>query len=309
MEDKIYEAYESFCSISKVPVINCLPEPLDFHKKYVHRSTPVIVKNGWNQLLEQTGVKNGLTHDTLKDDETSLIDVSVTPNGWADAIGRLDINKNPENHKSNKTTKSEIFLLPEQTSMTFPELYQKLSTQTKTSSKFYYYQKQNSSLTIECDNLLKSNKVPESVPFADKAFENLDAINIWLGSSESVSSIHKDPYENIYCVVEGKKQFSIAPPVLMPWMGFKDVDVYKHKLDGENWGVEFQNYKTQWIDGFDESKVRLMNVAVEKGDLFYLPAFWFHQVEQDDFTLAVNYWYDYDFLNPNYLLIDALSPK
>ena len=295
MEEKLFEAYESFYSISKIPVIQNLPDPLEFHKKYVYRSCPVIVKNGWNQLLKETGIKNGVDHDILKNDLNTKIDVSVTPNGWADSIGKLD--------------QTDIFLLPEQKTMTFPELYNKLQRQNKSSTQFHYYQKQNSSLSLECDYLLKNKNVPKSVPLGDKVFESLDAINIWLGSSESISSIHKDPYENIYCVAEGKKKFSIAPPVLLPWMNYKDVDVYKHKLDNDVWDIENMDYKTKWIDGFDKDRVKLLVAEVEKGDLFYLPAFWFHQVEQDDLTLAINYWYDYDFLNPNYLLIEALKNR
>ena len=33
-----------------------------------------------------------------------------------------------------------------------------------------------------------------------------DAVNLWLGGDRSVSSLHKDPYENFYCVLSGCKE-------------------------------------------------------------------------------------------------------
>lgn len=40
-----------------------------------------------------------------------------------------------------------------------------------------------------------------------------------MGYNDSVSSMHKDPYENIYCVVQGEKHFTLMPPDCYPFMG------------------------------------------------------------------------------------------
>lgn len=40
-----------------------------------------------------------------------------------------------------------------------------------------------------------------------------DAINLWIGNSSSVTALHKDNYENIYCQVIGSKHFVLLPPV------------------------------------------------------------------------------------------------
>eukprot|EP00906_Rhabdomonas_costata_P007328 RCo010509 len=39
-----------------------------------------------------------------------------------------------------------------------------------------------------------------------------DAVNFWLGGGSSVSSTHKDHYENLYAVVVGCKHFTLLPP-------------------------------------------------------------------------------------------------
>lgn len=38
-----------------------------------------------------------------------------------------------------------------------------------------------------------------------------DATNIWIGTEKSVSSLHKDPYENFYIVISGAKTFTLLP--------------------------------------------------------------------------------------------------
>lgn len=37
-------------------------------------------------------------------------------------------------------------------------------------------------------------------------------VNIWIGTEQSTSSLHKDPYENFYVVITGQKKFTLLPP-------------------------------------------------------------------------------------------------
>jgi jumonji domain-containing protein 7 len=49
--------------------------------------------------------------------------------------------------------------------------------------------------------------------FAKEAFnKEPDAINFWMGDCRAITSMHKDPYENIYCVIAGYKDFILIPP-------------------------------------------------------------------------------------------------
>ena len=36
----------------------------------------------------------------------------------------------------------------------------------------------------------------------------------------SYSSVHKDHYENLYCVVSGAKTFTLLPPTDQPWVPY-----------------------------------------------------------------------------------------
>lgn len=40
-----------------------------------------------------------------------------------------------------------------------------------------------------------------------------DATNIWIGNEKSVSAMHKDNYENLYCQIRGRKKFTLISPL------------------------------------------------------------------------------------------------
>lgn len=76
----------------------------------------------------------------------------------------------------------------------------------------HYIQKQNSNLTEDFPELVDDLDY-SLLNFAKLAFnKEPDAINFWLGDARAVTSMHKDPYENIYCVISGFKDFILIPP-------------------------------------------------------------------------------------------------
>lgn len=71
---------------------------------------------------------------------------------------------------------------------------------------------ENDNLRGEFANLYKD--VAKDIPWARIALgQDPDAINLWIGNSRSVTALHKDNYENIYCQVMGSKHFVLLPPV------------------------------------------------------------------------------------------------
>jgi len=190
----LWDAFDDYGRVSRVPVLDKMPTAIEFRRKYVYRSTPVIIKNGWNSTLTTAAVKPDLSLQHLRQNGNFPVQVSATPNGLADAATTCRGNT--------------IFAVPEEREMTLKGLCEHLDAQNDDSDEICYYQKQCSNLTEECSELM-NHLIPSSVGLADEAFgrDKLDAINLWLGSSQSTTSMHKDPYENIYFVVEGKKTF------------------------------------------------------------------------------------------------------
>ncbi|KAJ3129380.1 hypothetical protein HK098_001481 [Nowakowskiella sp. JEL0407] len=159
-----------------------------------------------------------------------------------------------------------------------------------------------------------------------------DATNFWLGDSKAITSLHKDPYENLYAVIAGRKIFTLIPPTEAFCLDEKTYETAVFDpdksplLDDSSttlWTVKPFNppLQTPWISlpplfniEKDESlpakfvkNCRPLVVEVLPGDILYLPSMWFHRVEQKEETLelrdgrkiecvmAINYWYDMEF--------------
>jgi len=74
-----------------------------------------------------------------------------------------------------------------------------------------YMQFQNSSLTTELPQLVSD--VSLELPFATEAFGTIpEAINLWIGGKRTITSYHKDHYQNLYAMISGKKSFRLLPP-------------------------------------------------------------------------------------------------
>lgn len=65
---------------------------------------------------------------------------------------------------------------------------------------------------------------PETISFAEQAFGVApDAVNLWIGNEQAVSSMHKDHYENCFYVCCGEKIFTLCPPADAPFLYQKEL--------------------------------------------------------------------------------------
>ncbi|XP_060516854.1 bifunctional peptidase and (3S)-lysyl hydroxylase Jmjd7 isoform X2 [Cylas formicarius] len=229
---------------------------------------------------------------SLKKFPEKEVEVTITPNGYADGLVCYN--------------GTEYFCLPEEKQMMFKEFLRLLDE--KRDNYVVYIQQQNSNLTSDFPELLEDIDV--EIGWASTAFDKKpDAVNFWMGDERAITSMHKDPYENIYCVVDGYKDFILSPPMDLPYIPYKKFPVRRYKDVGSG-SFEISEIPNQkdisWIaldplkPTTTKGKPRLFRVRVEKGDLLYLPGLWFHHVKQSHGCIAVNYWYDMDFTDPKY---------
>ncbi|XP_061553365.1 bifunctional peptidase and (3S)-lysyl hydroxylase JMJD7 isoform X3 [Phycodurus eques] len=185
----------------------------------------------------------------------------------------------------------------------------------------FYVQKQCSNLPDELPELTAD--VDAHVDWMSTALGKLpDAVNFWLGEADAVTSLHKDPYENLYCVISGQKDFILLPPTDRPFIpyGLYQPAVYRQKDDGDFEVVDQRDReKVPWIpvDPLDPDlerypayrRARPLRCSVRAGEMLYLPSLWFHHVRQSHGCIAVNFWYDMDFdIKYNYFtLVDDLT--
>jgi hypothetical protein len=213
---------------------------------------------------------------------------------------------------------------------------------TESASDILYYSRQNDCLRKEVQPLMKF--FPSTISFAEEAFNTKpEAVNIWIGNEKSVSSIHKDHYENIMCVASGEKEFTICPPLDAMFLKESSFPTGTFRRDSphDTWRIVqvddggnreddsvTMTRTTRWIESFNAKKLlstneierqeyldqhpllkyaHPMKVTVKAGDMFYLPCLWYHQVTQTCETVAVNYWYDMRFDSPHWCIFHLLE--
>lgn len=205
--------------------------------------------------------------------------------------------------------------------------------------------KKNDCLRTEVAKLFSAQIFPETFSFAEEAFGTgpPDAINLWIGNERSVSSMHKDHYENLFYVCSGQKEFVLCPPADALFL-HEDVffigtfctsrsqcsDREPENQHCPSWVVvaddkqddcEDNAYKTKWIEpdilkhlettGDTEfpllSKAHPVKVIVSEGEMLYIPSLWYHRVTQTSETVGVNYWFDMKFDGPNWCFFNFLQ--
>lgn len=135
-------------------------------------------------------------------------------------------------------------------------------------------------------------------------------------------AVHKDPYENLYCVVSGEKHFLLHPPSDRPFIPYELYTPATYQLTEEGTFKvvdEEAMEKVPWIP-LDPlapdlarypsySQAQALRCTVRAGEMLYLPALWFHHVQQSQGCIAVNFWYDmeYDLKYSYFQLLDSLT--
>ncbi|KAJ4388973.1 hypothetical protein N0V93_006435 [Gnomoniopsis smithogilvyi] len=289
------------------------PSPLEF-MRYVARNTPFVVRKGaatWSATKTWTA---SYLRSCLQD---QTVNVAITPRGNADA---------PTYHENGEL----IFAKPCEEDQPFPEFLdyvrrQETDPSFPEDSEIRYAQTQNDNLRHEYISLF--SEVQRDIPFARIALEkDAEAINMWIGNSRSVTALHKDNYENIYVQIQGQKHFVLLPPHCHPCINEQPLRPATYARNSANGGrlnlvmdtaeeggeperVPFATWDPDHPDENSTPYSKLpqpMRVTLERGDMLYLPAMWYHKVSQscseEGICVAVNYWYDMEFSGPLYPL-------
>lgn len=277
----------------EIDELDQIPRNIDFLRDYVSKNLPVVIRGAASGMPCIQKWSDKYFQQTLSDKK---VKVAVTPNGYADGIAL-------------HTNKQEYFVLPEEQTMRFSQFLDNLDTKSRFAN---YIQTQNNNLIDDFPELLPDID-QQLLSFAEEAFDKKpDAANFWMGDERAVTSMHKDPYENIYCVVSGFKDFILIPPTDYPKVPRKlyPSAIYK-TVSNEEMVIEPQinddgdPVMIQWV-AVDPLKpdfkrfpqfrdVNMYRVRVQAGDLLYLPSLWYHHVRQSHKNISFNFWYDMSF--------------
>jgi peptidyl-lysine (3S)-dioxygenase / protease len=299
------------------------PTPLEF-SKIVSKGLPHVF-----QVYTPSDCLNGTApwaacswsqHD-LETKVVQLVDVALTPHGNADALVPMTADGSA----------SKVFVQPATVSMKLKDLFHRLVLSRreehcpKPDEPVWYLQSQNSNLMTEALTPLLAD-LPLNFDIARDVLGVPDARNIWIGDQRSVTSIHRDPYENLYLVLRGSKTFRLWAPVDEFSLPTKMVSTGRYEVrqvEGDHHFdlVRDQTGQIPWVDldplipGTDiPGKMR--TVHVNQGEMLYLPSGWYHHVSQqcgtwDDGSpapcIAVNYWFDMEYEGEKFVMRQLVS--
>jgi hypothetical protein len=112
---------------------------------------------------------------------------------------------------------------------------------------------------------------------------------IWLGNSITTPT-HLDEWNNIGCVVSGRRRFTLFPPEQL-------VNLYIGPLDFAPTGapmslVSLHDPDFTRFPRFRAALTAAVSADLGPGDALYIPPLWWHHVESlESFNLLVNYWW------------------
>ncbi|BDA47612.1 Bifunctional peptidase and (3S)-lysyl hydroxylase JMJD7 [Coccomyxa sp. Obi] len=288
-------------TVAKIPASQLTS--LTFFREYVSRNKPVVITGA----IDHWPALQAWNVDYIREKMGSAkICVARTPHGRADSVISSD--------------GSQYFALPYEEHMPVQDFFAQLHS--GSSGEKIYAQAQNNSLPEQFGALLPD---VEEFDWATEAFgAPPEAANLWIGTDDSVTSFHKDHYENIYAVVKGRKVFTLLPPSDVYRLYFQTCQVARYNKDAEGTLVlqpEEPHHEVPWatVDPYpsseeEEPASRAMHpeywdpqlpppleVELGPGKVLYLPSLWYHHVRQqasaddDACVIAVNYWYEMAF--------------
>ena len=190
-------------------VLSSPPSPLTFYRDYVSASLPVLVRSAvddWPAV--DTWRDNAYLRRAMGD---QVVSVACTPHGRADSV------------------QDGLLMLPCEERWSFGRFMDYIER--PQCGEVCYLQAQNASFSSEYGPLHDDVRPLEwaSVAFNDAP----DAVNLWMGNCHSLTTLHHDPYENLYAVITGEKTFLLFPPTDLYWLNERTYAVGRYVRSAE----------------------------------------------------------------------------
>ncbi|MCJ1403305.1 hypothetical protein MMC11_006528 [Xylographa trunciseda] len=320
VEDALQDLVDTYHGLNSelIDELDEEPSALEF-MRYVAQNRPFVVRKGASRWPAVQNWDYNYLLDRMKDRK---VNVAITPHGNADAV------------VTNAADGVTYFVKPYEVEEPFASFLAYVQRQERDGdvvSNVKYSQTQNDNLREEYSQLFED--VEENICWARIALERQpDAINLWIGNSRSVTALHRDNYENIYCQVIGQKHFTLISPVETGYINEQYLPPATYLLSEPkgtyNDSSPISEMKQEQLviepdedpepvpcatldpDKFEQDvqgvhQCRPIRVTLGPGDMLYLPAMWsaLQMIQQRYKACAkvvLNYWYDMDFGGPLY---------
>lgn len=164
--------------------------------------------------------------------------------------------------------------------MPFSEFAERMFVPDPETGVRYYYKNPTSMLPSLNDD---SMEIEPLRPYISRAV----ARNLWISSSGLTVGLHFDPADNLNFQLRGNKAFWLYPPGVAPYYPLPMFSQTAHIS-----GV-FRNGPDPDFSKFPRFRAENgVRVELQEGDVLYIPAYWWHQVESlGRENLNLNFWW------------------
>ena len=119
--------------------------------------------------------------------------------------------------------------------------------------------------------------------------KDLDMVNLWMNIPRSRSTLHYDANHNLLTVHKGSKRVFLISPELQNSVNsislFTDTPNHTSRSFLEIVDIFQTLQKERKYDS------KLFEIEIRENQALFIPEGWWHQVDSQEFTIAVNYWF------------------
>uniref|UniRef100_A0A914UIR9 JmjC domain-containing protein n=1 Tax=Plectus sambesii TaxID=2011161 RepID=A0A914UIR9_9BILA len=292
-------------ALPECEVLETPPSRQRFLLEYVAKSRPVVIRNAINHWPALSQWTNDAFRARFGANDTH---VKLTPGGEFEGVEPISLwNASrfqiPPEVKAALRFTDLVMVRPEGIDMTVAQFLDLIEHVSKNSSFVSAY--------LEYAPIRQHLKgLEKDVPALSFAADlNLDMLNIWLSDGNTLGKLHMDQYDNLLCQLSGRKQLILFDPanneqlyeghILEAMLRYHNGTFHRDRLMRSTAltmsPVDITKPDFQKFPLF--AGARPMRCVIEKGDVLYLPSFWWHEVQSypnmtEGRNLAVNFWYE-----------------
>jgi len=110
-------------------------------------------------------------------------------------------------------------------------------------------------------------------------------INLWFGSSGTVSPLHFDRTHNLFAQIYGDKKFTLFAPDDTTYLYPYPADAVFPHLSA----IDLEEPDLDAYPLYQQAKPLIF--TIHAGQLLFMPAFWWHHVRSESVSISVNQWW------------------
>lgn len=115
--------------------------------------------------------------------------------------------------------------------------------------------------------------------------------NTWIGPPATYTPLHRDPYENIFAQVVGRKRIHLFAPHLAPYLYINQTAPQRNTstIASEHDLLHPAHDRPLLSTALASEDAFVTELG--PGDVLYIPKGWYHCVQSLSISASVNFWY------------------